>query len=158
MKPVSIFEVEEAVFQITEGKSLGLDGFIVNLFHHFWDLIKLEVWKIVEDSRVSRRILLDFNATFLTLITKSKRADSPDKFSPISLCNVIYKIITKVIANILKPLIPDLISPEKLGFVEGQHLTYGIILVHEMLHSLKNKKIPRMMVKLDVAKSYDKIN
>ena len=62
-----------------EGKAPISDGFMVKLFHRFWDLIKLEVWKIVEDSRVSRKILLEFNATFLTLIPKCEEADSPDK-------------------------------------------------------------------------------
>ena len=103
-----------------EGKYLGPNGFPMNLFHHLWDLIKLEVWKIVEDSTVSRRILLDFNATFLILIAKCKGVDSLDKFRPIILCNVIYKIITMVITNRLKPLLPGLISLEQTGFVEGR--------------------------------------
>ena len=72
----------------------------------------MEEWRIVEDSRVSKRMLLAFNATFITLIKKCEGDDSPEKFRVISLCNVIYKIITKVITNILKPLLPGLISPE----------------------------------------------
>ena len=85
MKAISLVEVEEAVFQMIKGKSLGPNGFTVNLFHHFWALIKLEVWNIVEYSRVSTRILLAFNATFLTLIPKCQGVDSLEKFKPISL-------------------------------------------------------------------------
>ena len=118
----------------------------------------MELWSIVEDSRVSRRILPTLNATFLTLIPKYEGDDSPDKFKPISLCNVIYKIITKVIVNRLKPLLLGLISLKQLGFLEGQHIKDEIILVHEMIHSIKSKKIQGMMVKLDIAKAYDKIN
>ena len=116
------------------------------------------MWKIVEESRVSRRILLDFNATFLTLIPKCEGVNPPDKFRPIILCNVIYKIISKVIANRLKPLLLGLISPEKSRFVEGQQITYGIILVHDMLHSIKSKKILGMLVKLDITKAYNRTN
>ena len=65
-------------------------------------------------------MLKSFNATFLTLIPKEDGADNPGNFRPIALCNVIYKIISKVIANQLKPLLPNLVSPEKLGFVEGR--------------------------------------
>ena len=72
MKAISLVEVKEIVFQMIEGKSLGANGFTVNLFHHFWALIKLEVWNIVEYSRVSTRILIAFNATFLTLIQNVK--------------------------------------------------------------------------------------
>ena len=96
-----------------EGTSPGPDGFTVNFFHHFWEMIKIDVWNIVEQSRVSRHILLALNATFLTLIPKSEGVDSRNKLCPISLCNVIYKIITKVIANRLKPIFPSLISLEQ---------------------------------------------
>ena len=72
----------------------------------------------MEESRSKRGVLKAFNATFLALIPKGEGADLPDKFRPIAICNVIYKIITKAIANSLKPLLPGLISPEQSGFVE----------------------------------------
>ena len=118
----------------------------------------MEVWRIVEDSRSTKILLPAFNATFITLIPKCEGVDSLDKFRPISLCNVIYKITTKVIANRLKPLLPGLISPEQSGFVEGRQITDGIILVHELLHSIRSQKMPGMMIKLDMAKAYDKLN
>ena len=89
-----------------------MDGFTTNFFHFFWDMIKEEVWAIVEESSCKRGVLKPFNVTFLALIAKGEGADSPDKFRLIALCNVIYKIITKVIANRLKPLLPGLISLE----------------------------------------------
>ena len=95
-----------------EGTSPGPDGFTMNFFHHFWELINRDVWRIVEDSKDSKRNFPSFNATFLTLIPKSEGDDSPEKFMPISLCNVIYKITPKVITNHLKPILPGLISLE----------------------------------------------
>ena len=121
-------------------------------------MIKLDVWNIVEQSRVSGRILPAFNATFLTLIPKKVGVDTPEKFRPISLCNVIYKIISKVIANRFKPIFPSLISSEQSGFVEGRQISDGIILVHEILHSIKSRKLPGMLVKQDIVKAYDKLN
>ena len=122
-----------------EGASLGPDGFTVNFFHHFWEMVKLDVWQIMEQSRIYGHILPALNATFLTLIPKCEGANNPDKFRPISLCNVIYKIITKVIANRLKPIFPSLISPEQSGFVEGRQISDGIILIHEILLYQKKK-------------------
>lgn len=63
-------EVEEAVMQMDKGIAPGPDGFTVDFFQQCWDLVKEEMWEIVEDSRRSRRILKAFNATFLTLIPK----------------------------------------------------------------------------------------
>lgn len=95
-----------------KGTAPGPDGFTVDFYQFFWDIVKEEVWEIVEESRKSKRILKAFNATFLTLISKEQGANSLEKFHPISLCNVILKIITKVIANRLKPLLPLLMSSE----------------------------------------------
>ena len=92
------------------------------------------------------------------LIPKEHGIDLPIKFRPISLCNVVLKIITKVMANRLKPLMSGLISPEKSGFVEGRQILDGIILTQEMIHSLKKTKSPGMLIKVDLVKAYDKVS
>jgi len=61
---------------------------------------------------------------------------SPDRFRPIALCNVVYKIISKIIANRLKPLIPTLVFMEKTGYVEGKRILNNIIEAQEVVHSL----------------------
>ena len=53
---------------------------------------------------------------------------------------------------------PGLISPEQTGFVEGRQILDGIILTHEMIHSLKHTKTLGMLIKIDLAKAYDKVN
>ena len=112
----------------------------------------------MEDSRKSKSILRALNSTFLTLIPKESRIEDPGKLRPIALCNFIYKIISTVIANRLKPLLPFIISPEQEGFVEGRQILDGIILVHETIHSLKTTKALGMLLKLDLSKAYDKLN
>lgn len=98
-RKIEHMEVEEAVFQMEKGKAPGLDGFTIDFFQRCWDLVKQELWEVVEESRSTRRVLKEFNATFLTLIPKEQGADLPGKFRLISLCNVVLKIITKVMAN-----------------------------------------------------------
>jgi hypothetical protein len=100
-------------------------------------MLKFDVWELVEESRRKQWVLPALNATFLTLIPKEDNVTMPSKYKPISLCNVTYKIISKVISNRLKPLLPLLISLEQIRFVEGRKILDGIILSHEVTHSLK---------------------
>ena len=112
----------------------------------------------MEESRTSDQVLSALNATFLTLIPKEERVTHPTQYRPIALCNVIYKIITKVIATRLKPILPFVISKEQAGYVEGRQIMDNVILAHEVIHSLKTTKIPSMLIKLDLSKDFDKLS
>ena len=114
-----------------KGKAPGPDGFTIDFFQNCWDLVKEELWEVVEESKRTKRVLKAFNTTFLSLIPKEQGVDSPGKFRPISLCNVVLKIITKVMANRLKPILPELVSQEQSGFVEGRQILDGIIFTQE---------------------------
>ena len=89
MRYIEKTEVEEAVFQMEKGKTHVPDGFTIDVFHSCWDLVKDELWEVVEESRRTRRVLKSFNAAFLSLIPKEHGAESPSKFWPIYLCNVV---------------------------------------------------------------------
>jgi hypothetical protein len=77
-----------------------------------WLMVREEVWQLVEESRTSGKVLSTLNATFITLIPKEENVFHPSQFCPISICNVIYKIITKVISIRLKLILPFIISKE----------------------------------------------
>eukprot|EP00253_Pinus_taeda_P027193 PITA_27193 len=116
-REISMELVEEAIRSMPNDKAPGPDGFTINFYKACWSIIKQEVWEVVEDSRRSGTILKSINSTFLELIPKVEEAKTPDKFRPIALCNVIYKIISKVIANRMKSILPGIISEEQSGYV-----------------------------------------
>jgi len=158
LQQVSMHEVEEAMAQLKDGKAPGLDGFTSNFFHEFWELINTEVWELVEESRSMHWILPSLNSTFITLVPEGEESNTPDKYRLIAICNVIYKLISKVVANRLKPLLPLLILLEQTGYVEGRQIMDGIILSNEVIHSLKILKKPGMILKLDISKAFDKLS
>eukprot|EP00253_Pinus_taeda_P009912 PITA_09912 len=158
LQPILLHEVDSAVKQLKAGKAPGPNGFTSNFFHQFWDLIQIEVWQLVEESHALRWMYPGLNATFMALIPKTAEANKPDKYRPIALCNIIYKIGSKVIATRLKPLLPLIILPEQSGYVEGRQITDGIILTHEIIHSLKQSKRPGMLLKIDLSKAFDTIS
>jgi exonuclease III len=158
LRPFTIEEVDQALQDTPKCKAPGPDGFTSDFFHYCWPMIRTEVWEILEDSRITGKVLRAFNATFLALIPKEGQANRPKQYRPIALCNVIYKLLTKVIARRLKPILPTIISPEQSGYVEGRQILDSIILAHEVIHSLQKTKTPGMLLKLDISKAFDKLS
>jgi hypothetical protein len=97
------------------------------------------------------------NSTFLALILKETNPASFDRFRPMSLCNSSYKIIAKLLANRINPLLGKLISESQGGFVKGRHIMDNIILVQEAMHSSKFRKEKGMLIKLDMANAFDRV-
>eukprot|EP00253_Pinus_taeda_P028693 PITA_28693 len=145
-RDLSLEEVEEAIRSMPNDKAPGPDGFTINFYKACRSIVKQEVWEVVEDSRRSGTILKSLNSTFLALIPKVEEAKTLDKFRPIALCNVIYKIISKVIASRLKTILPGIISEEQSGYVEGRQILENILLAQEMIHSLHSRKEAGMIM------------
>ena len=107
-------------------------------------------------------ILKELNNTFITLVPKSLNPEKISECRPISLCNVAYKIAAKVLANRLKLIIDELITPHQNAIIKGRLITDNIVLTHELLHTIKRKKkkgrVRFAALKLDLSKAYDKLN
>ena len=103
-------------------------------------------------------MLPKINHTNIVLIPKVKDPEKMFDFRQISLCNVIYKIISKVLANRLKPVLPRIISPTQSAFVLGRLITNNVLVAYEMLHTMharKKGKKGSMALKLDISKAYN---
>ena len=98
------------------------------------------------------------NATFITLIPKK---DSPKycyDYLVIHLCNLVYNMVNKIIANILKPKHCEFISKEQFVFLDNRKILHSIGTTQECIHTVKIKNMSYVVMKLDLAKAYDKVN
>lgn len=87
-----------------------------------------------------RVMLQQLNQTHITLIPKVPNPESTSQYIPISLCNNSYKIISKILANRLKAILPNIISYHQNAFIRNRQIQYNILIVHEAFHYLKMKK------------------
>ncbi|XP_062028872.1 uncharacterized protein LOC133744858 [Rosa rugosa] len=153
-------EVKNALFQMYPTKSPGPDGMPPIFFQHYWETIGADVTEAVQDFLHSGQLLPQINFTHICLIPKVNNPEHMSDLRPIALCNVIYKICSKVIANRLKQVLPSLIFPYQSAFVPGRLITDNILVANEIAHFVHNKREGGegfMAWKLDLSKAYDRI-
>ena len=149
-------EVKRALFQIFPLKAPDPDGFPAHFFQKHWDICGDEVVKAVLLIVRGEESLESINKTCLVLIPKVKNPTHLSQFRPISLCNVLYKIALKVLANRLKIILPDIVFLEQSTFVPGRLITDNVIVAYECLQFMKRNKSQRhrhCALKLDMMKA-----
>ncbi|KAL4284514.1 hypothetical protein GQ457_16G028790 [Hibiscus cannabinus] len=102
----------------------------------------------------------EINVTDIVLVPKVDDSCSMTQFRPISLCNVLYKIISKMLANRLQSVLHSCIDEAQSAFLKGRLISNNVITAYEVLHSLKNKRVGRkgyFAMKLDMSKAYDHV-
>ncbi|CAB4286403.1 unnamed protein product [Prunus armeniaca] len=140
LKAVTQEEVFDTVKSLSPSTSPRLDGFTGAFFQHHWAVVGTDVFRLVQSFFHSGKLPRQLNHTLITLIPKIPNPRNMKQWRPISLCNVIYKIISKILTNRLKTVLPQIISPHQSAFVAERQITDNILVVHEILHSLQRSK------------------
>jgi hypothetical protein len=97
------------------------------------------------------------NYGVITLVPKLKEANNIKHFRPIGLLNIDFKCFTKVLTNRLIPVAKKIISKNQTCFIKGRNILEGVVVLHEVLHELKNSKSRGLILKLDFEKAYDRV-
>ncbi|KAM6553580.1 hypothetical protein CsatB_014342 [Cannabis sativa] len=153
-------EVKVVVFSMHPDKALGPDGMGPGFFQHHWDIVGSDVTNLVKEFFATEALPDGLNDTNLVLIPKKKNFITMSDLRPISLCNVLYKIISKVLANRMRDLIDCIISETQSAFIPGHLISDNLMVAFEVMHYLKRKKSGKkgfMALKLDTSKAYDRV-
>lgn len=147
-------EIRTALFLMAPLKFAGPNGFSASFYQSRWHDVGKDIIRASLNSSIS---LNSVNAIYIALIPKMKGPQKLIYFRSISLCNVLYKIISKVLANQLKMVLPLIISSTKGAFILDRHITCNILVAYETLHTMNTclgGKVGYMVVKLDMSKAY----
>ena len=155
-----VWKVKGALKQIAPLKAPGPDGMPPLFYQNFWELVRGDVIHDVLFFLNSGKLPMPLNHTSITLIPKTKNPEKVTEYKPISLYNVLYKISSKVLANKLKRVLPQIISKHQSAFIKGRLITDNILVAFETLHYMKNHNSGNsgyMALKLDISKAYDRV-
>lgn len=153
-------DIRNALFMMDSYKSPGPDGFSPLFFKHYWHIVGIDVIKAVQCAFSSGYNIRELNHTFLAIIPKIPGASKVEQYRPIALCNVVFKLITKIVANRLRHVLGKIVSPTQAAFIPGRNITDNTILHHELMFHINNRKGKQgyMAIKIDMAKAYDRVD
>ncbi|XP_058746447.1 uncharacterized protein LOC131619359 [Vicia villosa] len=154
-------ELYEALIQMHPDKSPGPDGFNPAFYQHFWSLCSDDIFQAASLWLSRGYFPVELNETNICLIPKCAKPKDMKELRPISLCNVVYKLIAKLLANRLKVVLDKCVSEEQSAFVEGRSILDNAMVATEIIHALKRKASgnrANLALKIDISKAYDKVD
>ena len=158
-KPFTNLEVEYSVRSMGSFKAPSPDGYQPIFYQDCWAVVGESVTKFVLHFFETGQLPPKTNDALLVLIAKVSKPERMSQFRPISLCDVLFKIITKIMVIRLKKLMPKLIGPTQSSIILGRLSADNIVVVQEAVHSMRRKKGRKgwMLLKLDLEKAYDRV-
>lgn len=159
-KPFSKAEIEVALNSMNPTKASGSDDMHTLFYQTYWEIVGEDTSKICLDILNGHTSAGSVNKSFIALIPKTKDPKEWTNFRPISLCNVIYKIVAKVLTKRMKNVLEKIISPTQATFVPNRLISDNVIIGFECIHHLNNRrkgKTGYIAMKLDMNKAYDRV-
>ncbi|KAL2225254.1 UNVERIFIED_CONTAM: hypothetical protein Sindi_3094700 [Sesamum indicum] len=152
-------DVKQAMFDIADDKGTpGPDGYSSRFFKAAWPVVGEEVTRAVLDFFSTGKLLKQVNSTILALIPKVHTPMSVNDFRPISCCNVLYKIIAKLLVQKISVLLDKIVSPCQTAFIPGRSIGDNIMLAQELFSRYNQMRLPpRCALKVDIRKAYDTV-
>lgn len=152
-------EIKATMFSIGGDKAPGPDGFNAAFFQRKWDKIGDNVVLAIQAFFITGTMPKGWNATALTLVPKTAAPMSMKEFRPIACCNVLYKCITKVLANRMQGILPIIINQSQSAFVKGRSIADNILLMQDLVRNYhRDEGPPKCAIKIVLMKAFDSVS
>lgn len=159
IRPILDSEIRSAMFSIGNDKAPGSDGFSSKFFKSAWEVIGTDVTVAVHNFFYRCHLAKELNHTLLCLLPKSPNASTVSDFRPIACCSVLYKCISKVIVERMKPLLDGIVGRTQSAFIPGRRIVDNILMAHELVVGYHLPiGPPRCAFKIDLRKAYDMVD
>jgi hypothetical protein len=139
-EPFSKSEIKNALDCMVKNKALGPDGIPVEFFQTCWGIVKYDIMQLFQDWHSGNLNLYRLNFGMIILLQKTAHADVIQKYRPICLLQVLYKLIIKVATLRVEPYMGKLICSCQTAFIKGRNIMDGVMSLHEVLHEARRKK------------------
>ena len=157
-REVTAAEIKATLFSMPLNKSPGPDGYSVEFIRTSWDTVGEDIVCAVREFFRNGKLLKDMNTTAIALIPKMPEACRLSDYRPISCCNIVYKLISKIIANRLKPILAECVSPNQAAFLKGRSLGKNVLLATELIRDYNKSSCHKSaMLKIDIRKAFDTV-
>ena len=140
-EPFTPEDITTALSEICPTKAPGPDGLLAAFFQKHWQIVGEGLTKTCLHILNEQGTLNSLNHTFIALIPKVEKPRKVMEFRPISICNVVYRIVAKTITNRLKPILNHIISPNQSAFIPNRLITNNVIIGYECLHKIRHRVI-----------------
>ena len=140
LHPFEAVEIKEVLFSMYPEKFPCLDGLNPGFYQAYYDIVDSEVTRACLESLKGGLIPEELNMTSIVLIPKKGNPEKVLNLRPIALCNVLYMVMSKVIANSRKLVLPTVVSDSHSAFIPSRLIIYNIMVAFEVCHYLNIKR------------------
>jgi mannosylglycoprotein endo-beta-mannosidase len=157
-RPFTEEEVKDFIDQMERNKAAGPYGFPIEFSQDCWDIIKHNLILIFNDFHQHNIALAKIKYGIITLLPKGEDASTIQKYRPICLLQVLFKIFTKTLTVRSKSHMKKIIHACQTAFNIGRYITDGVMLLQKILRETMFRKQQGVILKIDFEKAYDKVN
>lgn len=158
LQPFTKEDVRIALFNIDRTKTPGSDGFGRGFFQDMWLFIGDEFSQVVLQFFDTCQLPLQMHHTLITLVPKVDQARTLKDFRPIACCQMIYKVISKMLCHRLAKVLPGIIGEQQGVFMQGRAISHNVLIGQDLLKGYNRTRLSPRLMKIYLQKAYDTID